>query len=126
MRIRPSSSPDHLGVVRDRPVPADVVARTDLDDVVALGHPPSAAQHDVMLVAGMACGRRRARPRPPVTSTIETSRLSTAVDVLDAAETRRASTGRSAARTTTGCGHLVHEEPGGRDVQRVARSTRGS
>ena len=57
---------DHLGIVGDRPVPAEVVARAQLHHVVALGHPPSAAQDEVVLVAGMGVqarpGRRPARP----------------------------------------------------------------
>ena len=95
---------DDLGVVRDRAVPADVVAGTDLDDVVALGHPPSAAQDEVMFVAAVrveACAPARlARPprrsrchgchrRPPARCGRGSSRVWT---------------GRSPARTTRGGG----------------------
>ena len=45
---------DDLAVVRDRAVPAKVIARPDIDDVVALAQPETPAQHDVMLVTGVA------------------------------------------------------------------------
>ena len=40
----------------DRSVPADVVARSHVDHVVALGHPEAAAQDNVMLIAGVRMG----------------------------------------------------------------------
>ena len=44
---------DRLGVVRQRPVQQDVVARPGLDDRLALGDADAARQDDVMLVAGV-------------------------------------------------------------------------
>ena len=59
MRTRALVVADDFRIVRDRAIPAHVVAWTDVDDVVALGQPPSTTKHDVVLVA------RRARGRPP-------------------------------------------------------------
>src|SRR6478672_259666 len=54
---------DDLGVVRDGAIPADVVARTEFDDMVALRHPPPAAQDEVVLVAGVSVHARSATDR---------------------------------------------------------------
>jgi len=61
---RPVVGPDRLRVVGDRAVPADVVARTGLDHVIALGHPEPAAQDEVVLVPRVGVGSRaRTGPR---------------------------------------------------------------
>ena len=57
---RPRLVPDRHAVVRDQAVPAEVVPRPELDDVIALGHPEAAGQDDVVLVAGVAVQPRRA------------------------------------------------------------------
>src|SRR3970040_275447 len=49
-----------LDVMGNRRVPGHVVARPQLEDLVALGHPPAAGQDEVVLVAGVGMDPRRA------------------------------------------------------------------
>src|SRR3990170_5566030 len=52
-----------LDVVGNRRVPGQVVARPDLEDLVALGHPPAAGQDEMVLVAGVGVDPGRAARR---------------------------------------------------------------
>ena len=65
---------DVLDVVRDGRVPGEVVARTELDDVVALGHPPAAATGSGGARRRGGRGRRSRGPGGAVTSRMHTSR----------------------------------------------------
>ena len=91
---------DHLGVVRDRAVPAEVVARADFDDMVALGHPPAPAQDQVMLVAGVGVQPGPAADRRDALDDRRGRGCRRRRPVRCGRGRRASSTGRSAARTT--------------------------
>src|SRR4026207_2062823 len=51
--------PDVLDVVRDRGIPGQIVARTELLDMVALRHAPAPPDDEMVLIALMGVDARR-------------------------------------------------------------------
>src|SRR3990172_1773958 len=103
-------------VVRDRRIPGHVVAGPRLDHMVTLGHPPTAGDDDVVLVAGVGVDTGRSPRRDRSLEDPNVAR-SSAIDLFHRRAVRTGSPRAIRRANDTWCRRGIEEQPRNRDFE---------